>query len=323
MAEQKIEDTKSPAARRGARPFVGPAGGPPAARPLLRPAAPGGRLNHAPFAPPSTPPRPALGITALPIAPVALGADAFPVHDPAEAATAPVPSERTAQHEPTDVESAFTTHEREAEVPDGIVTGDIPAEAPARRPVTSEMVAIDASAAFDAVWGSSITPPTVPTVPSIEPTTPPVDVEALGDDVDAAYSWTDEIAAPETAGSSFGEASVPAAEHGTEDGAAWMGTVTPDSAIPAWLADDSDVAPAREHGSLEGESFEGESLVADVPAVPDPALTHGTRVSAALDRLAERVRGGEIDVSSVAPDAPDAAVLASVLAALLGGSSSR
>ena len=49
----------------------------------------------------------------------------------------------------------------------------------------------------------------------------------------------------------------------------------------------------------------------------------GARVSATLDRLAERVRSGEIDVSSIAAEAPDAAVLASVLAALLGGSGSR
>jgi hypothetical protein len=42
-----------------------------------------------------------------------------------------------------------------------------------------------------------------------------------------------------------------------------------------------------------------------------------------LQRLAERIRDGEIDVSSVAPEAPDAAMLASVLAALLGGSNSR
>ena len=40
-------------------------------------------------------------------------------------------------------------------------------------------------------------------------------------------------------------------------------------------------------------------------------------------RLADRVRSGEIDVSSIAPDATDAAVVASVLAALLGGSRSR
>ena len=55
----------------------------------------------------------------------------------------------------------------------------------------------------------------------------------------------------------------------------------------------------------------------------DRRVAAGMRISATLDRLAERVRGGEIDVSSVAPDATDAAVLASVLAALLGGSSSR
>jgi len=61
----------------------------------------------------------------------------------------------------------------------------------------------------------------------------------------------------------------------------------------------------------------------DASPAKDPIQTHGMRVSAALDRLAERVRSGEIDVSSVAPEAPDAAVLASVLAALLGGSSSR
>lgn len=58
----------------------------------------------------------------------------------------------------------------------------------------------------------------------------------------------------------------------------------------------------------------------------DPALeTHETRVAATLDRLAAQVRLGEIDVSSVTPGGPDAAVLAAVLAALLGGgrSSSR
>jgi len=48
-----------------------------------------------------------------------------------------------------------------------------------------------------------------------------------------------------------------------------------------------------------------------------------SRIAAALDRLAERVRSGEIDVSSIAPDATDAAILASILAALLGGSRSR
>jgi hypothetical protein len=69
------------------------------------------------------------------------------------------------------------------------------------------------------------------------------------------------------------------------------------------------------------------ALVPEPPAAESqPAVTtgaHDTRVAAALDRLADRIRNGEIDVSSIAPDAPDAAVLASVLAALLGGSSSR
>jgi hypothetical protein len=60
---------------------------------------------------------------------------------------------------------------------------------------------------------------------------------------------------------------------------------------------------------------------------PEPPTVNvaapAARTSAALERLAERVRSGEIDVSSVAAEASDAAVLASVLAALLGGSSSR
>jgi hypothetical protein len=58
-------------------------------------------------------------------------------------------------------------------------------------------------------------------------------------------------------------------------------------------------------------------------AIVDPKVAAGIRVSATLDRLAEQVRGGDIDISSVAPGATDAAVLASVLAALLGGSRSR
>jgi S-DNA-T family DNA segregation ATPase FtsK/SpoIIIE len=65
------------------------------------------------------------------------------------------------------------------------------------------------------------------------------------------------------------------------------------------------------------------AIVSPMVAMAEPISASGLRVSAALSRLAERVRDGEIDVSSVAPEASDAAVLASVLAALLGGSSSR
>jgi hypothetical protein len=57
--------------------------------------------------------------------------------------------------------------------------------------------------------------------------------------------------------------------------------------------------------------------------MPDANEPSSARIAAALDRLAERVRSGEIDVSSIAPDATDAAILASILAALLGGSRSR
>ena len=61
-----------------------------------------------------------------------------------------------------------------------------------------------------------------------------------------------------------------------------------------------------------------------VIAVPSETYSpHAARIAATFDRLADRVRSGEIDVSSIAPEATDAAVLASVLAVLLGGSRSR
>lgn len=64
--------------------------------------------------------------------------------------------------------------------------------------------------------------------------------------------------------------------------------------------------------------------VSGVNARAQPAASGSEfRIAAALDRLAERVRCGEIPVSFVAPEANDAAVLASLLAALLGGSSRR
>jgi hypothetical protein len=65
----------------------------------------------------------------------------------------------------------------------------------------------------------------------------------------------------------------------------------------------------------------GDTLEAPTSTEAKPSA--GSYVSATLDRLAERVRRGEIDISSVAPEATEAAVLASVLATLLGGSNSR
>ena len=67
MSDQKTEDTKSPLARRGARPFVGPAGGSgPARPPLFKPAVPATRGASSP----AGPPRPALGTLAHAPAPV-------------------------------------------------------------------------------------------------------------------------------------------------------------------------------------------------------------------------------------------------------------
>src|SRR4051812_20012411 len=68
MAEQKIDDTKIAAARRGARPFAGPTGAATSPRPFSRPAAPAARPANGPFAPPSAG-RPALGANAPPFRP--------------------------------------------------------------------------------------------------------------------------------------------------------------------------------------------------------------------------------------------------------------
>jgi len=410
MAEQKTEDTKPPVARRGARPFVGPAGAAPAAttaRPLARPAAPPARPGRAPFSPLS-PDRTALGVPRqTPAAPVTqaavrpeLAAPSAPVHEtetidavqpeqavvpaaewPVEAVAAPEPtpafgitvsSLTPAVHaayappeqlivEPTidaavpsaiaepdamDFGFAATSPEAEASLEDAFGVGDAPTTP--RRPVTSEMIAIDAFAAFDSVWGPGNTPVASPTIEAA----PAPDLESLG----AAHAepmWADEITAMPVQGESAAE-QTPDADTGEST---WSKAATPNSAFPAWLMDDVHEAPAADavaasaaseptyseaahaeawHESvIEADTVEpvigeqGEPMILESsvmpPAAPqsDAHHAHRLRMSGALDRLAERIRGGEIDVSSVAPEAPDAAVLASVLAALLGGSSSR
>jgi hypothetical protein len=99
---------------------------------------------------------------------------------------------------------------------------------------------------------------------------------------------------------------------------------------PEDAAPDALGAGVARGSSHSGQSAEGAPAVdTAVVMALDAALETGGHepdehpVSAMLVRLAERVRGGEIDVSSVAPDATDAAMLASVLATLLGGSSRR
>jgi hypothetical protein len=99
---------------------------------------------------------------------------------------------------------------------------------------------------------------------------------------------------------------VPSAEAGAQFEA-------PDSA-GVWL-------DAAEQGAPAGPGPDAASgaFVRDEFDLATPAAT----AAAMLERLATRVRAGEIDLSSVTPEATDAAMLASILAALLGGASSR
>ena len=294
MAEHKFDDTNPPLARRAVRPFVGPAGSAAPARPLLRPAGPAGRPSPAPFAPP--PRVPGTMANAQPAAPTT---DAT-ASEAAAAVETPEPSQLTSP------------------------------EPQSRQPITSEMVALDAFAAFDAVWGGSTTPAASPVV---EPAASLVDEASLGSGAGAHELWAEDITARDLdATHAVEEPSGPAvgAEHDMPPSdaleSAWPTITTPDSAIPAWLADHNDPTDPAASSQRSPDMIVAAST--DIPAdksddAVDARVSHALLVSAVLDRLAERVRGGEIDVSSVAPEAPDAAVLASVLAALLGGSSSR
>ena len=353
MAEHKTEDTKQPLARLGARPFVGPAGAPGAARPFLRPASSGVRPAPGPFAPRPVTTRPALGVapTAPPAAPI--------VPAPIDAATAQMPAA-----------VSITVPERSrTEDGEGVTQAPLPnelsAREPAPRPITSEMVALDAVDAFDALWGTadgpvSPTPDSATVEQGASP--PPLDESSLGT-LDAPSAWSDDItAAVEVSATPVEPAASDAA--GRFDMPAWLAddddAVTGDTSVelplaaaelptdaeptaalagdqtPAWLepataAPVNDVAGMIEPPPTGAESALGDrprfELVDDVlPATPDVDAApppRGVHVSAALGRLADRVSSGEIDVSSIAPDATDAAMLASVLAAILRGSSSR
>ena len=404
MAEERIEDTKSPIPRRGVRPFVGPAGASPAARPLLRPTAPSPRSGPAPFAPPSAKPRQALGTAPASQPPTAPAAAKSPPPALAPlAASTPVAPPEIATRAPTPVAVAPVVPVVPSALPepDPFFPVD-PAAAveehsrPAR-PITSEMVALDAFDAFDTVWASSDSYHT----PAPQPPTPaPLDPESLGSGFDTFDAWAEDVTAGDTGASRAEPVETTAA--------------TPSIGIPAWLADDHEPTPSDadptgaavpEPSPVDAPMIETESSINDLapaswsppaatladdastewseapaaetpqaepvshaqslgdalaalaeshnavgpevtaptedrprfelvdepraagsaaaPAPLDPRVAHGLRVSAALDRLAQQVRRGEIDISSVAPEATDAAVLASVLAALLGGSSSR
>jgi hypothetical protein len=186
------------------------------------------------------------------------------------------------------------------------------------------MVALDAHAAFDAVWAGSA-PSSAPAqeIPAPLPAAP-LDEASLGTALEAPHPWAEEL----TAGMDAYQASAPEPVEPAQ--------ATPSAGLPAWLVDEPPPAPVESNGidtiitpPWPQQAIE-ETFVAAAAADPSPMpeaieqrSSAGERVSTTLDRLAQRVRAGEIDVSSVAPEATDAAVLASVLAALLGGSSSR
>ena len=397
MAEQKTEDPKPPLARRGARPFAGPAGAPNAPRPFLRPATPGQRPAPAPFAPRGVAAGSPLGVPAPP-------APAAPTSKPVQVG----PAEQIEDSTPSVAPPAVSLPEPTG-IPSAPVTLSDFAPAPASvRPITSEMVALDAIDAFDALWASAGEVASQSGGPDVEnhsTTASLLDESSLGG-LDAPSMWSGEIteAVEQTASTAEPLELTPPRTPVVLD-------------MPAWLADDhdptpieaaaADPAPVSQHtvvpepvaagstvdcgeaptelatapsvapdGPIESDYpatseptwpdqrsaqavEEGVPLVVedrtplvvdamavtetsslgddrprfelvDEPASPEPSRadasvpeSRGVHVSAALARLAERVRSGEIDVSSIAPEATDAAMLASVLVALLGGSSSR
>jgi hypothetical protein len=101
----------------------------------------------------------------------------------------------------------------------------------------------------------------------------------------------------------------------------WTGDEAHDAPEPHARFELVEAPPGKAQAEVHGEEPQVPVLTA-APTAPAFA-PHEARIAATFDRLADRVRSGEIDVSSIAPDATDAAVVASVLAALLGGSRSR
>ena len=367
MADQKNDDTKTPFARRGARPFGGPAGTSAPSRPFTRPAT-AQRPTAAPF-----------------VAPVVAGKLVL-------RNAAPAPAAKTPTRPP----------------PLSIPSADIDPTSHSTRPVTNEIVALDAIDAFDAMWGVSES-----SGRRVEPgpVAAPLDELSLGSGTDGQQPWAEDItandlpaendavAAPVTFESSDAAElntppawlkddaatpavptpgpvesgitaatndvpSLPTVVHPVSHGGGgygfgeWTDSHTipavdeimgglPEQPVAPVLESLGDAAPTQPEwtGHEEPESPEpsprelveegneesqtdvdrNEPQPAGVTAMPtvEAYSPHDARIAAAFDRLADRVRSREIDVSSIAPEATDAAVLASVLAALLGGSKSR
>src|SRR5688572_331711 len=366
MAEENTQDTKSPQPpRRGARPFVGPAGAAGQPLPLLRVTS---MPRPAPFVPAGGA-RPTLGTppqrTALPTASAIAAERAAPGETPTRReATIDVPPPPAALPSPTEVTSLGGVEE--VRVPPVSATADdatsgTPTPGPAwlmddsetpsvaeMQPVTADALLAEASAPAerqDPAAAAAATPDAAHTLPGDDGSWADVTIMAsadsimaaeieaedalqstmsdLADDVLSAREWPDRllaeyapylptpaIATPAVVPDAVEEVSADPYERAVDAPSEAAATANPDI--------DSDVEDVSPMGLMAAWTSDG----ADADAGLE---THETRVAATLDRLAEQVRLGEIDVSSVAPGGPDAAVLAAVLAALLGGgrSSSR
>jgi len=371
MADQKNDETKTPFARRGARPFGGPPHSSAPNRPFIRPAAPQ-RPTAAPFVAPVAPgklvlrnagPAPVTK-TPTPVAPPTIPSadvatpvstrpvtgeigvlDAIDAFDAAwkmsEAPGRPVEPGPVAP--PLDELSLGSGTDGQALCAEDITAEDITAEdissgesETVATPITLE--SNDAAASTMPAWlEDDVAPPAEPTRAPLEPENTPVatDVPSMPtvappvSDVSGGYGfgeWTDSHMIPafdEIMGvlpeqpvapvlESLGEA-LPAQSGGTGDEA----PASPEPS-PRFELVDVNQEPRPEVDRDDPQP----AVVVAVPAA-EAYSPHEARIAATFDRLADRVRSGEIDVSSIAPEATDAAVLASVLAALLGGSRSR
>jgi len=382
MADQKNDDSKTPFARRGARPFGGSPNSSAPSRPFIRPAT-AQRPTAAPF-----------------VAPVGPGKLVLRNAAPAPAAKLPTPV-----------------------APPSIRSPEIDATPLPARPVTNELVALEAIDAFDAVWGVS-EPPRGPVESAA--VTAPLDELSLGSGIDGQQLWAENITANDIPANDIPASHIPGNDIPAEEPETVAAPVAFDSSdtpaaitTPAWLEDEAPPPPvAASSPPVDPESTPAEIDVPSLPTAVSPAIDvegvhgfgewtdahtipasdeilgivpeqpvapvldplgdappapaslagdethdgpepharfelvearpdqpvvreqpqvaavaaaptapafapHEARIAATFDRLADRVRSREIDVSSIAPDATDAAVVASVLAALLGGSRSR
>jgi len=368
MADQTNEDSKTPIARRGARPFGGPSSSSAPSRPFIRPPTPH-RPTAAPFVAPVAPGKLVLRNAAPPPAAKAPTPVAPPLIPPGEIVATSVPAiPGTSELVALDAIDAFDAVWGVSETPgrptepaavaspldelslgsgtDGqqlwaedITANDLPAgeQETVAPPVARESSATAPASTTPAWLDDDAAPPPVPSQTVADSKSPPAVSDVLSPltavapvaDVEGLYGlgeWTDTHTIPasdEIMGVSPKQPVAAAIEP--------LGDPLP--AIGEGTGEAHDVPEPHLHFELvetpreepQPELHQEDAQVAALTTAPTaPAFApHEARIAATFDRLADRVRSGEIDVSSIAPDATDAAVVASVLAALLGGSRSR